>query len=136
MLSDEADLHSVKSESFTGNVCNKSISELRDVRRMRTLPSNSFPCNVLDKNTEASSCQPVRADSSDNKQSYKRTHCGKRLKQKADINMHIRIDTLEAPHGCMLTEKPYACRECNKYFKHSMSLQRHRGTHRGEAISE
>ena len=47
MLSDEAHLHSIKSESFTGNVCNKSISELRDVRRMRTLPSNSFPCNVL-----------------------------------------------------------------------------------------
>ena len=97
MLSDEADLHSVMSQSFTDNVCNKSISELRDVRRMRTLPSNSFPCNVLDKNTEASSCQPVRADSSDNKRPHKCTHCGKRCVTNSSLYRHSRTHTDKRP---------------------------------------
>ena len=48
MLSDEAHLLSVKSETFTDNICNQSISELRDVRYKRALSSNSS-CNVLDK---------------------------------------------------------------------------------------
>ncbi|XP_030271972.1 zinc finger protein 569-like [Sparus aurata] len=85
------------------------------------------------------------------KKSFKCDICGKDLKYKSTVNIHMRTHTDERPYSCstcgkhfinrsnltdhMRThtgEKPYSCSTCGKQFRIGRNLKVHMRTHTGE----
>jgi len=97
----------LKNESRAVEDCvnTQTLSESNDREMLIKFNIRRAVVRIERLNTEASSCQPVRADSSDNKRPHVSTHFVKQFERKSDMDVHMRTDALEAPRDCTLCDK-------------------------------
>ena len=97
----------LKNESRAVEDCvnTQTLSESNDREMLIKFNIRRAVVRIERLNTEASSCQPVRADSSDNKRPHVSTHFVKQFERKSDMDVHMRTDALEAPRDRTLCDK-------------------------------